>query len=98
MNPSDIAAFTPPKREHVIEMIVAAKPRKKIKWADVAKQVGKSKEWVTAGRLGQITFTSERAEVVGKVFELPPEAIELLQFVPHKGSLPRMVPTEPRSC
>ena len=70
MKPSDIAAFTPLKREHVTEMILAAKHRKRIKWADVAGEVGKSKEWVTAGCLGQMTFTKEQAEVVGKLFEL----------------------------
>ena len=83
------------KREDVTEMIVAAKIRKKIKWADVAKQVGKSKEWVTAGCLGQMTFTREQAETVGKLFELPAEAIDLLQVVPYKGSLPTAVPTDP---
>ena len=94
MKPADIAAFTL-KREHVTEMIVAAKRRKRIKWADVAEQVGKSKEWVTAGCLGQMTFTKEQAETVGKIFELPPEAVELLQVVPYKGSLPTAVPTDP---
>jgi cyanate lyase len=83
------------KRDDVTEMIVAAKLRKKLKWADVAKQVGKSKEWVTAGCLGQMTFTREQAEMVGKLFELPAEAVELLQVVPYKGSLPTAVPTDP---
>ncbi len=83
------------KRGDVTEMIVAAKLRKKLKWADVAKQVGKSKEWVTAGCLGQMTFTREQAEMVGKLFELPAEAVELLQVVPYKGSLPTAVPTDP---
>src|SRR5499426_4494029 len=95
MNPSDITAFPPLKREHVTEMILAAKHRKKMKWADVASEVGKSKEWVTAGCLGQMTFAKEQAEVVGKLFELPPEAVELLQVVPYKGSLPTTVPTDP---
>jgi cyanate lyase len=90
-----MASFTVLKREHVTEMIVAAKRRKKLKWADVAKQVGKSKEWVTAGCLGQMTFTREQAETVGKLLELPPEAVELLQVVPYKGALPTAVPTDP---
>jgi cyanate lyase len=90
------SAYTAPlKREHVTDMIVATKIKRKIKWADVAKQVGKSKEWVTAGCLGQMTFTKEQAEIVGKLFELPPEAVELLQLVPYKGSLPSVVPTDP---
>jgi cyanate lyase len=95
MKASDVAVFTRLTREHVTDMIVGAKLRKKIKGADVAKQVGKSKEWVTAGCLGQMTFTKEQADTVGKIFDLPPEAVELLQVVPYKGSLPTAVPTDP---
>lgn len=82
-------------RHDVTDMIVAAKRRKGIKWADVAKAVGKSKEWVTAGLMGQMTFTKEQAETVGKLLELPAEAVTMLQVVPYKGSLPTAVPTDP---
>jgi cyanate lyase len=82
-------------RNDVTEMIVAAKIQKGIKWADVAKKVGLSKEWVTAGCLGQMTFDKKQATVVGKVFGLPAEAVALLQVVPYKGSLPTAVPTDP---
>ena len=40
------------KRSEVTEMIVAARVQKGIPWSDVAKAVGGSKEWVTAGCLG----------------------------------------------
>ena len=83
------------KREDVTEMIVAAKIAGKIKWADVAKAIGQSKEWVTAGCLGQMTFTQEQAETIGRIFNLPAEAVDLLQVVPYKGSLPTAVPTDP---
>ena len=82
-------------RNDVTEMIIAAKIQKGIKWADVAKKVGLSKEWVTAGCLGQMTFDKKQATVVGKVFGLPAEAVALLQVVPYKGSLPTAVPTDP---
>jgi cyanate lyase len=95
MKPSDIAAYATLKREHVTEMILAAKMTKKIKWAEVAARVGKSKEWVTAACLGQMTLTREQAETVGKLFELPLEAVDLLQAVPYKGSLATAVPTDP---
>jgi cyanate lyase len=39
-------------RLDVTEQIIAAKIKKGLKWADIAKAVGKSKEWVTAGPLG----------------------------------------------
>jgi cyanate lyase len=82
-------------RNDVTEMIVAAKIKKGIKWADVARKIGLSKEWVTAGCLGQMTFTDEQAKKLGKIFGLPADAVQLLQVVPYKGSLPTSVPTDP---
>ena len=82
-------------RNDVTEMIVAAKIAKGLKWADVAAKVGLSKEWVTAGCLGQMTFDARQATVLGEVFGLPGQAVLLLQEVPYKGSLPTAVPTDP---
>ena len=82
-------------RNDVTEMIIAAKIQKGIKWSDVAKKVGLSKEWVTAGCLGQMTFDKKQAGIIGKIFGLPAEAVALLQVVPYKGSLPSAVPTDP---
>jgi cyanate lyase len=82
-------------RHDVTEMIVAARIARGLKWSDVAAKVGSSKEWVTAGCLGQMTFTAQQAAVVGALFELPPEAVKLLQVVPYKGSLPTAVPADP---
>jgi cyanate lyase len=82
-------------RNDVTEMIVAARIKKGLKWTDVAKKVGLSKEWVTAGCLGQMTFDATQAKMIGKIFGLPPEAVRLLQVVPYKGSLPTAVPTDP---
>ena len=52
-------------RTQVTAMIVSAKVAKGIKWADVATKIGLSKEWTTAGCLGQMTFTKAQAEIVG---------------------------------
>ena len=82
-------------RLDVTEQIITAKIKKGIKWAEVAKTLDKSKQWTTAGLLGQMTFTREQAEMVGKMFELSAEAVQLLQVVPYKGSLPTAVPTDP---
>lgn len=82
-------------RNDVTEMIIAAKIQKGIKWADVAKEIGLSKEWVTAGCLGQMTFDKKQAETLGKIFGLNAEAVALLQVVPYKGALPTTVPTDP---
>ena len=83
------------KREDVTDLIYSTKVKKGIKWADVAKKVGQSKEWVTAACLGQMTLDQEQAKKVGKIFSLPAEAVKLLQAVPYKGSLPTAIPTDP---
>ena len=82
-------------RNDVTEMIIAAKIQKGIKWSDVAKKVGLSKDWVTAGCLGLMTLDKKQCAVVGKIFGLPAEAVAMLQVVPYKGSLPTAVPTDP---
>ncbi len=82
-------------RDIVTQKIVAAKVKDGLKWADIAKTIGQSKEWVTAACLGQITFTKEQAEAAGKLFHLTDEEMAWLQIVPYKGSLPSAVPTDP---
>ncbi len=82
-------------RNDVTEKIITAKVAKGLKWESVAKKVGLSKEWVTAGCLGQMTFDEKQAKVVGKIFGLSAEEIKWLQVVPYKGSLPTAVPTDP---
>jgi cyanate lyase len=82
-------------RSEVTVMIRAAKVRKNLKWADIAKAIGLSKEWTTAACLGQMTFTKAQAETIGKLFELSDEAVAWLQVTPYKGSLPSAVPTDP---
>jgi cyanate lyase len=82
-------------RNDVTEMIVTAKINKGLKWSEIAAEIGLSKEWVTAALLGQMTLTKAQADIVGKILDLPQEAINLLQVVPYKGTLPTAVPTDP---
>lgn len=82
-------------RMDVTELIVTNKMKKGLKWEVIAKAVGQSKEWVTAGCLGQMTFTAEQAKTLGDLLDLPAEAVNLLQVVPYKGALPSVVPTDP---
>jgi cyanate lyase len=82
-------------RDIVTQKIVAAKVKDGLKWADIAKTIGQSKEWVTAACLGQMTFTKEQAEAAGKLFHLTDEEMAWLQIVPYKGSIPSAVPTDP---
>ncbi len=82
-------------RNEVTEMIITQKLRKKLKWPQLAEQTGMSKEWTAAALLGQMTLSAEQAAKIGALLELPAEAIEQLQVVPYKGSLPTAVPTDP---
>lgn len=82
-------------REEVTDLIVTQKVRKKLSWAQLAERVGCSKEWSTAALLGQMTLTEAQAKAVGEILELPEEAVQQLQVVPYKGSLPTTVPTDP---
>jgi cyanate lyase len=82
-------------RTQVTQQILATKVRKGIKWSQAAEMIGMSKEWTTAGLLGQMTFDKQQAETLGALFELSDEAIAWLQIVPHKGSLATAVPTDP---
>ena len=82
-------------RYDVTEAIIVAKRKKGLTWAAIAAKVGQSKEWTTAGCLGQMTFTKEQAAKLGKLLDLDKEGVQLLQEVPYKGSLPTAVPTDP---
>ncbi|MHB9116731.1 MAG: cyanase [Burkholderiales bacterium] len=82
-------------RADVTEAILSAKQKKGLSFSDIAKKVGKSKEWTTAALMGQMTLDKEQAAAVGSMLDLPAEAVDMLQVVPYKGSLPTAVPTDP---
>ncbi|MDK1683023.1 cyanase [Acinetobacter terrestris] len=83
------------QRQQVTDMIISAKVLKSIKWSNIAKEIGLSKEWVTSACLGQMAFNKQQAEKIGEIFDLSDEAVAWLQIVPYKGSLPTSVPTDP---
>ena len=89
------SAMKPMKRSDVTDLIVFRKMKSGLKWPEIAKKVGASKEWTAAACLGQMQMTKKQAEAVGKLFDLPADAVLLLQTVPYKGSLPTAVPTDP---
>jgi cyanate lyase len=82
-------------RAEIVERIVAERMRKGLQWTEVAEAVGASKEWVTAGCLGQMAFSAQQAATVVSLFDLPAEAAAVLQAAPYRGSLPTAVPTDP---
>ena len=79
----------------MIALILEARKTRGLKWSDLAAKLGNSKEWVTAGCLGQMTFSAEQAGVLVEVLGLPAEAGQVLQTPPYRGSLPTAVPSDP---
>jgi cyanate lyase len=82
-------------RAELTDLIARTRIQKGLKWSEVAAAAGASKEWVTAGCLGQMTFDADQAAALVALFELPAEALRLLQTPPHRGSLTTSVPTDP---
>lgn len=82
-------------RATVTQKIIAAKVKQGLRWADIAQQIGQSKEWTTAALLGQMKLTAAQAGVAKNLFGLDDEETAWLQIVPYKGSLPTAVPTDP---
>lgn len=82
-------------RDEVTQLVLINKRRKQLNWAQLGEAIGLSKEWTTAALMGQMALSPEQADTVGGMLDLPAEAIEMLQVVPYKGSLPSAVPTDP---
>jgi cyanate lyase len=82
-------------RATVTQKIITAKVKQGLRWADIAQEVGQSKEWTTAALLGQMKLTAAQAAVAKRLFGLDDEETAWLQIVPYKGSLPTAVPTDP---
>ena len=82
-------------RAEATERVRQAKRRAGLSWADVAKKVGRSKEWTTAALLGQASMSADEATRACEALGLGPEVAMALQQCPSKGSLGTTVPTDP---
>ncbi len=83
-------------RAELTEKIVRIKIERDLSWSGLAALAdGLSKEFVTAGLLGQMTLPRQAAEAIGAELGLEPFEIRLLQQPPYRGSLPTAVPTDP---
>ena len=83
-------------RAELTEKIVRIKIEQELGWAELAALAdGLSKEYVTAGLLGQMTLPAQAAQAIGDRLGLEPYEIKLLQVPPYRGSLPTAVPTDP---
>jgi len=85
-----------PMRPELTEKIVRLKIERDLKWCDLAALTdGLSKEFVTAGLLGQMQLPPQAALAIGHYLGLDDFEIKLLQQPPYRGSLPTTVPTDP---
>jgi len=83
------------RREDVTERVIAAKARRGLTWASLAKAAGRSEVWTTSALLGQQTMSLEEATACGELLGLDEQDVALLQVAPSKGSLGAAVPTDP---
>ncbi|HEV2302359.1 MAG TPA: cyanase [Stellaceae bacterium] len=83
-------------RDEVTARILSAKRRKGLRWQQAVAEIGGGTAvCVTAGLFGQMRLDAEQAERAAALFELGEEERLLLQEVPHRGSLPGAIPTDP---
>ena len=77
------------------EVILLAKARKDLSFAQITDGTGLSEAFVTAALLGQHPLPASAAQVVGDKLGLDADGIALLQTVPLRGSIAGGVPTDP---
>jgi len=77
------------------EVILLAKARKDLSFAQLTEGTGLSEAFVTAALLGQHALPKEAAQVVGDKLGLDADAVALLQTIPLRGSIENRVPTDP---
>jgi len=83
-------------RADLTEKIIRLKIERDLSWKQLAEVAGGlSKEFLTAGLLGQMPLPTEQAQSVGAFLGLSAFEIKLLQQPPYRGSLPTNVPTDP---
>jgi cyanate lyase len=82
-------------KTELTELILEAKADKGLTWAEIAAALDRNPAWVTAGCLGQMTFSPEQAQTLVELLGLPEEAVRPLTTVPYRGSLPSSPPTDP---
>lgn len=87
--------MTVPDRAAVTQRILAARAEKGLSWAEIAGAVGRSREWVVAGCLGQMALRRDQAETLVELLGLPAEVAGPLTVPPYRGSLPSTPPTDP---
>ncbi|HEY8479885.1 MAG TPA: cyanase [Spirillospora sp.] len=78
-------------RSEAAELVIAARTRRGVKWADIAEEIGAPVVWTTAALLGQHPMTAEQAEKVCRMLELDEAVAESLQRQPARGADPALL-------
>ncbi|CAA0132143.1 Cyanate hydratase [Mycolicibacterium vanbaalenii] len=73
------------------ELITSARIRKKLAWADIAKEINAPLVWCVAALLGQHPMTSDQAARVCELLELDAAVAESLQMQPARGLEPALL-------
>lgn len=76
------------------EAIIQAKMETGLKWEDIAKAAGLSKEFTCSACLGMNHLEKAQADAVAQLLDLPPAVSAALQMFPHK-SWEQTIPTDP---
>ncbi|TFF41141.1 cyanase [Pseudomonas sp. RIT623] len=77
------------------DVILLAKARKDLSFAQISEGTGLSEAFVTAALLGQHALPREAAQAVADKLGLDVDAVTLLQAIPLRGSIDNRVPTDP---
>lgn len=89
------AQVDPSARQRLADKAVTAKMRNDLSWQQIADAAGLSVVFATAAILGQHPLPEAAAEAVAELLDLGEDAVQLLQTVPVRGSIPGGVPTDP---
>jgi len=82
-------------RVELTEKIVVTRIAKGLTWKALAEAVGRSEVWATSALLGQQTMSGDEAAAAGRLLDLTPDEVRLLQVPTSKGSLGTTISTDP---
>jgi cyanate lyase len=74
-----------PDRLQAAAIIIAAKQRTGVRWADLGKSIDRSTEWTTAALLGQHPLSAEQAKTLGALLELDAAVVDALTLPPVRS-------------
>jgi cyanate lyase len=82
-------------KKEAAEVVLEAKARLGVTWAQLAEAVGRPAAWTVAALLGQHPMTAEQAAAAAPLLDLDEAARLALERQPYRGALDAAVPTDP---